>query len=250
MTNLRARKCAAILALVVLSASPAAALDGEVLINQANVNAGGITPGDDPGFPATLSRTGKYKLIGNLSVAAGANGIDVTAGNVTIDLNGFRISGVDAANIGVNAPNADGLTVMNGTIEHFRSLGIVTRAFAVIQDMQISNNRSIGVRLADNGRVLRSTISENISGNVRCNSRCLIAQNVVARSALAYGIFFDASGNLVLGNVIAENHSFGITAFGVTGFGNNTLTGNNNSSGQIFGPVSAVHPNFCQPACP
>src|SRR5262245_45169596 len=48
-------------------AAPASALDGEVLIDQAKVNAGGITPGDEPGFPVTLSRRGKYKLTGNLN---------------------------------------------------------------------------------------------------------------------------------------------------------------------------------------
>src|SRR4051794_72941 len=78
---------------VVLATIPAAAIDGEILINQAKVNAGGITPGDGAGFPATLSRPGHYKLSGNLSVPAGVNGIDVTADDVTIDLNGFSMLG-------------------------------------------------------------------------------------------------------------------------------------------------------------
>jgi hypothetical protein len=73
-------------------AAPAAAVDGEVLINQAEVNAGGIGPGDGAGFPATLSRSGRYKLTGNLKVPAGKNGIVVTAHDVTIDLNGFTIT--------------------------------------------------------------------------------------------------------------------------------------------------------------
>jgi hypothetical protein len=60
---------AAFVASAVLLATPAAAVDGEVLINQAAVNAGGITPGDDPGFPATLSRRGKYKLASRESSA-------------------------------------------------------------------------------------------------------------------------------------------------------------------------------------
>ena len=48
----------------------ASAVDGEVLINQAKVNVGGITPGDTAGFPANLSRPGRYKLTGNLKVPA------------------------------------------------------------------------------------------------------------------------------------------------------------------------------------
>jgi hypothetical protein len=242
---------AAALAFIALSAAPASALDGEVLINQAKANAGGITPNDDPGFPVRINRSGKYKLVGNLNVPAGKSGIAVVADNVTIDLNGFRIFGGDDANVGINAVNADGLTVMNGTISNFTSHGIVTHSFAVVQDMQISNNGGIGVKLDTNGRVLRSTMSENVSANVFCNSTCLIAQNVVARSVTESGIVLltVAGGHLVLGNVISENQLYGIYAEGFSGFGNNTLTANN--LGSISGTfIQPVHPNFCQPACP
>jgi hypothetical protein len=73
MKNCGAKTLAAIVALVALAASPATALDGEVLISQGAALAGGITPNDDPGFPVTISRSGKYKLRGNLNVPAGAN---------------------------------------------------------------------------------------------------------------------------------------------------------------------------------
>src|SRR6188472_3738099 len=97
MTNQASRSLAAVfVASAVLLATPAGAIDGEVLIDQAAVDAGGITPGDDPGFPATISRRGKYKLTGDLAVPAGANGIEVRARDVTLDLNGFAIRSVPA----------------------------------------------------------------------------------------------------------------------------------------------------------
>jgi len=250
MANRRARAFAAILALVALSASPAAALDGEVLISQGKANAGGITPNDDPGFPVTISRSGKYKLIGNLNVPAGKDGIRVTAHFVTIDLNGFRISGTNQAKRGINAINRDGLTVMNGTIAKFTSHGIETRSFAIIHDMQITNNGGMGVKLDNNGRVLRSTLSENVSTHIFCLSKCLIAQNVIARSTTESGIVLIATagggGHLVLGNVISGNQLYGIYSEVFTGFGNNTLTGNNLG---VVG-VTPLHPNACLPACP
>lgn len=55
----------------------------------------------------------------------------------------------------------------------------------------------------------------------------------------------------MLGNVITNNHLFAIYAEGTTGFANNTVTSNgtfDNSS--IIGSVFAVHPNYCDPACP
>jgi hypothetical protein len=243
---------AAVAALAALSAIPASALDGEVLIDQAKVGAGGITPADTPGFPVTINRSGKYKLTGNLTVPAGINAFNIAAANVTLDLNGFRIA---RGRLGINAPNADGLTVMNGTIAGGSSHGINARAFATVQDMQIVNNGGMGVRLNNGGRVLRSTISGNSNVNVYCVWRCLIANNVISASETesGVGLFPGGGSHLVLGNVIANNFLFGIYSEGATAFANNTLTGNN-PGGLLGGTqivnVAAAHPNYCDPPCP
>lgn len=240
--------------------SSASALDGEELIDQAKALAGGVTPADDPGFPVTIDRGGKYKLTGNLDAPAGINAFNITEDNVTLDLNGFRVAG---GRIGINARTVDGLTVMNGTIANFSRDGIRARGLAIIQDMQITNNggttKGMGVRLDNNGRVIRSTILNNDGVNIYCISRCLIAGNVVSASRQESGIGLfnlngtrtDAGGHLVLGNVIANNTLFAIYAEGTTGYADNTITGNGtfiNSS--IVGSVRAVHPNYCEPACP
>src|SRR5436190_10630805 len=70
------------------------AVDGIVLIDQNRALAGGVTPGDAPGFPVTISLAGSYRLSGNLTVPdANTTAINITADNVTIDLNGFSIIG-------------------------------------------------------------------------------------------------------------------------------------------------------------
>src|SRR5436190_11956473 len=112
---------------VVLASGPTAAVDGEILLNQAAVNTGGISPGDAPGFPATLSRRGRYKLAGNLSASAGQNGIEVTQADIAIDLNGFTLSSNSPSQpaFGISARNITGLRVMNGTITGFQSYAIL-----------------------------------------------------------------------------------------------------------------------------
>ena len=65
----------------------------QTLIDQAKVMAGNVTSGDGAGFPVTISQPGSYKLTSNLMVPAGFNGIEITADNVSIDLNGFAIIG-------------------------------------------------------------------------------------------------------------------------------------------------------------
>jgi hypothetical protein len=60
-------------------------VDGAVLINHSTVSTSG-------GFPYVVSQAGSYKLSGNLVVDAGKNGIEISAPNIFLDLNGFDIS--------------------------------------------------------------------------------------------------------------------------------------------------------------
>ena len=48
-----------------------AASDGVIEINQARALQGGVTEGDTPGFPVTISQSGSYRLTGNLTVPGG-----------------------------------------------------------------------------------------------------------------------------------------------------------------------------------
>jgi len=53
---------------------------------------GVLPPGDAAGFPVTISEVGSYRLTGNLSIGS-TDAIEITADNVTLDLNGFLIIG-------------------------------------------------------------------------------------------------------------------------------------------------------------
>ena len=89
------RMCALSIALVAaMAAASAGAADGVSEINQARALAGGVTPGDVPGFPVTIDASGSYRLTGDLTAPdLDTTAIGVTADDVTIDLNGFAIIG-------------------------------------------------------------------------------------------------------------------------------------------------------------
>jgi hypothetical protein len=72
-----------LVAALVLVATPAFAIDGQVLINLSTVNAQG-------GFPYRITQPGSYKLTGNLSVL-NQSAILIAANHVSIDLNGYTI---------------------------------------------------------------------------------------------------------------------------------------------------------------
>jgi parallel beta-helix repeat protein len=246
---------AAVAALIITSAAagPAAAVDGEVLITRAKVNAGDITPGDAAGFPATLSRPGRYKLGGNLTVPALMNGIEITASDVTIDLNGFTISSATAgqAASGIVALQGAGvLRVINGTISGFSGAGITkSPGRAVIEDMRIlANTRNL--ELPADSQVRNSTIANGGDVGVRCYGTCLIENNIITGNAIT-GVSLEKGGGTVLGNVIVGNTFAGITSSdNPTGYGNNVLIGNSSGGAQVSGLVSPLHPNACVPACP
>ncbi len=72
-----------------------------------------------------IFQSGSYYLTGNIVVPSNGVGIQVSADNVTIDLNGFTISGTTTgltASQGINVPSSRRyLTVKNGTIRYFGS---------------------------------------------------------------------------------------------------------------------------------
>jgi hypothetical protein len=238
---------------VLFAGGPALAVDGEVLISQAQANAGNVTPGDAAGFPVTITRSGSYKLSGNLEVPAGRVGIAIEQADVTVDLNGFAIVGTPygQANSAVSG-RVNNITVRNGTVAGFSDYAVFFAypgAFTVVENLRIVDNRSYGLTLSNDARVTGNTISNNGSG-IYCGFRCHIEGNVVTGSTTGQGINLSLPGGTVLGNVIAANRGVGISTNGASAFGNNTLTGNNNGGPQTSGGLFPLHPNSCLPVCP
>lgn len=260
------RRAAILVALCIvagtLATGPVQAIDGERLITHSKALAGDVTPGDTAGYPVTLSLPGIYKFASNLAPGTGQSGIIVTVPDVTIDLNGFRLSGGPAggannARIGIDA-RADRLTVKNGTIGAFTMAGVwaILRHYLVVENMRIihvagSTGFADGIN-ADQGRFARiqnNTIALNIGDGIRCGEACHVEGNMVSGNG-GFGVLL-ASGT-VLGNTILSNGNFGIDVVRETpaGFGNNTVINNNAGGAQLNGPMLSLHPNACAPvAC-
>lgn len=69
------------------------ASDGVFAINDV-CDGFGCFPGDTSGFPITITQSGSYQLTSNItSNSTTINVIEITADNVTLDLNGFAIIG-------------------------------------------------------------------------------------------------------------------------------------------------------------
>lgn len=236
---------------VVPAAIPARAVDGENLINQARANAGGVTPGDAAGFPVTLSRPGRYKLTGNLVVPTSLRGIEVTANDVTIDLNGFTIRTGPPGSYGIYAQSMERLTVVNGTITGFAYGIYASDGTAVaIENMRLVSNSTMGASVGQYARISNSTIADSGSDGLSCGT-CIVESSIITGNGF-YGVLVSFGGGTLIGNVIAGNTMQGISSiFKGSGYGNNILVGNNGGGAQITGTAATqMNPNYCEPACP
>jgi hypothetical protein len=242
--------------------------DGVVRIDQARAQAGGVTQGDTPGFPVTLSRSGSYRLTSNLDVQAEPNPIDVTAieitaeDGVTLDFNGFMIEGPVGCTIfgqlicapaggsgrGVDAHGASNVTVRNGTVEGMQE-GLVLGGEAHVEGMTVWFNASTGISVGG-GSILRGNVVRTSIPGVICPGLCVFVNNMVALTGGA-GIRtagFGPGGSTLIGNTISAVQGTGLDLAAEDGFANNVI---NNNTTNVSGGVE-MGDNVCDGslACP
>ncbi len=252
------RPAHAVLAVALLAATPALAVtndNGDVLISQAAVNAGNITPGDTPGFPVTLSLPGTYRLASNLTVATAVNGIEVRANDVTIEMNGRTLAGSGVGRNGITSFNRN-TRVRDGSVRGFTLDGVRTIGqLLAVDHMVIAANGRYGVYTDDtnvnassHASVANSKVITNGLDGVVCARHCRVENSLISQN-VGNGIVFADSGALALGNTVTENGQNGIYFYSFGGgAGNNVVM--QNALGQMTGTVRQMQPNACSPACP
>lgn len=240
-----------ILALVALAGTlidMAPAADGQIVITQAKALGGNVTPGDQPGFPITIARPGSYVFGSNIQLTTNATGIEVTADNVAIDLNGFRLYGGGRNGAGINAPTVDNFTVRNGTISAFGYDGVFGRgSHWVVEDMRIVANGQVGLITGAYARIRNSIVASNRSGGLYCEDSCQIDNVIASANGTGTGIFI--SNGAILNSTVAGNGSHGIAGIAGVAFGQSHVFGNNNNGEQVQHVVAPLFPNVCYPNC-
>jgi parallel beta-helix repeat protein len=224
----------------------AVAVDGVILIDQNRAMAGGVTPGDAPGFPVELNIPGSYRLSGNLTVGTGASaGIKINSGNVTIDLNGFSIIGagtINAPDIGIDAKGIAGVTVINGNIFNASVEGIVLGDFAKVENLRVTSTvQHEGIVVGDNSIVHGNIAYGNKEQGIFAGNNSLITGNTANHNGNDGITTF--SGSTVSGNTANDNGNNGIIVGSDCTVSGNTTSSNENAGIQT-GPRCAVTGNM------
>lgn len=227
------------LAAGICAASPALAAGGVREINQAAALAGGVTPGDTPGFPVTLSVAGAYALTGALTppAATGAtSAISITANDVSIDLNGFRIEGPvtgcpaacapAGAGNGVSGVGRSNVTVRNGTVRGFGGNGVALGNEARVDRVHVADNGDDGIEVGS-GSLVSSCIARS---NGDAGLYAGVTSSVVMRGNVVHdngGDGIEAGyGSTLAGNVVYENAGNGITTQSGSTVSDNVVSAN------------------------
>jgi hypothetical protein len=275
MSYFHFRKIMQACALAAISTSLFAA-DGVVLIDQNQATQGNVTPGDDPGFPVTISQPGSYRLTGNLTLPdMNATAILITADHVTLDLGGFSIIGpvvctanptkcARGAGIGVLAGNIGtagrrGTRVLNGSISGMGFDGIqITGDASSVEKISSDNNGGNGIWLTG-GNVVDSVASLNgssgiVATSVRGSTSFQNRGDGIRVSGLATGNIATSNGlNGISGfiSVISNNTASFNAQYGIDGGCPSSIVGNTTLSNQadnvhIDGPSCALSNNAQQ----
>ncbi len=182
---------------------PAFAVDGVVLINQASVMAAG-------GFPLQISEPGSYKLSGNLIVPAETNGIVILGSDITLDLNGFRISGPITCQGQICSSHTNDTrgifylstttTIRNGHIGGFSTGILGEQVSGSIEDIHITNTSAFGI-IALNASVRHNEVFRTGGFGLAC-TECAVLENIVLFNAKG-GI--NLGGGIFGGNIVGSN---------------------------------------------
>jgi len=205
MTLARSLLCA----LLCAAASTAFA---QVSIDHNKALAGGVSAGDGAGYPITISQPGHYVLKSNLMVPAGLNGIDITASNVTLDLNGYAVIGPGSCSYQSYVVTCTGAAANAGIVAGGSTSNTTLRNGAVMGFF-------MGVHVK-NGRVSGLTSSQHsgdgFSFGTNFDRAGVTASDLVAELNAGHGIVASWGGNFDR-LVVRRNGGYGFTGSGGTG---------------------------------
>ena len=258
-----------ILATMVLAQVSAYAVDGQVLINQSTLNASGGT--------YTITSPGSYKLSGNLQQKdKDTHVIVIGSDNVTIDLNGFSItgpadcsSGFPCKNRGIGVgigtlPDRSNLTIRNGTIQGVGNDAIDLRGDSIlIEYMNLRGNGGDGmdgiyVSRATPGNshaILRNNIIQMNGGDAIFTDSGQVTDNVITGNfgsgVTVWCVWSPILPiNSVARNTVDRNGGLGLALYGSTSYIGNALAANNAGGVQVQGGYN-LGQNLCGgAACP
>jgi parallel beta-helix repeat protein len=184
-------------------------------------------------LPYTITAQGSYII--NQNLKASWHGIKVQANNVTIDLNGYSIYGINASGgHGIYMNGRSNVEIRNGTIRNFGGNGIyeesVTGNSHRVINVRVMNNKGYGIYLYGSNHIVKDcTVSNNENSGIGIHGSGSALTGNTAYANGGTGID-GGIGCTITGNTAYSNGGSGIYA----SFGS-TVKNNTTSYNQYYG---------------
>jgi parallel beta-helix repeat protein len=202
----------------------------------ASLDPGGKFTGDGSGLSGvekrttisacgTISESGSYYVTQNLTTTGTC--ITVAANDVTIDLNGFTLTGDGGTDdYGIYINNVSNVEVRNGTVR-----GLGRGIYASWSGTATKSNRVINLRAMGNGYGIYLSSYNNLIKD------CTVADST---DASGYGVY-TSYGSTVVNNTAYNNQSTGIYAYNGSTVMNNTASYNENVGIYTIGGTTVMN---------
>jgi parallel beta-helix repeat protein len=166
-----------------------------------------------------INQPGSYYLTTNI-ICKNEFGIEILANNVTLDLNGFSLTGTSGAAAGILIfSGISRIRVYNGMVNGWGNNGVNSSGNDVVLEHLSFSSNQVAVLLGGTfGNILRdSTVSGNVVDGVFCQQCVATLENLVVTSNSTAGIYFQSCGSGVVRDcVVSGNAQYGIYSFSST----------------------------------
>jgi parallel beta helix pectate lyase-like protein len=176
-----------------------------------------------------ITGRGSYYLTNDIEGQTGVHGIEISASDVTLDLNGFTVIGRTGTLDGIRVVEGAGgtsrrnITIMNGTVERWDGNGIDARLAnsSQFRNLRLDDNEEEGLEVGEDCLVQGCTVTVSGTSGIKAEADCVIRDCVT-----------NGNGTVSAGNGITANSDSVLVV--------NCTSGNNSESGISAGPRSLV----------
>lgn len=163
-------------------------------------------------LPYTINLPGSYYLTANLGSSSDGNAITISVDNVSLDLNGFTLTGSAVSANGILvAPSVRHIRVHNGAVRGFGSSGVnlANATGTEIYSLLVRANGSAGINGGDLAIIHDCVSRDNGGNNFQTLTSATITHCVAASSADASG--FSVGPNSSLTDCVSYSNLQGYT---------------------------------------